>query len=176
MGSLVEGARYLLLLEIRNNQQVIHRLAHEIKASGTASTPFPLELPPLLGGQYNLNLILTDTFPGLSEDDAFLAARAQQVDIQEPKSWADVSRKDITCIENVLWKSQLFDADDITLASVASIDRALAVLHLAQRWDGPMSITFYARTEEEESAISSFVEEDFGPFCDKKKMNLQVLL
>ena len=46
--------------------------------------------------------------------------------------------------------------DDITLASIASIDRAMQIMQLASRWEGPVSVAFYARTEVETAALEAF--------------------
>lgn len=53
----------------------------------------------------------------------------------------------------------------VTLVSVASVDRLLAVLHLAARWQGPLSFALYARTAEEDSAFASFVSHRLGKSC-----------
>eukprot|EP00961_Rhodomonas_salina_P220097 2975604-Rhodomonas_salina.2 len=66
--------------------------------------------------------------------------------------------------------------ESITLVSVASIDRALASLHLAARWDGPLSYAFYARTEEEAAMLRKFVREDLGPYCSHRAHTLAVVL
>jgi len=49
------------------------------------------------------------------------------------------------------------DPEHITLASIASIDRATQILHLAAAWDGPVSVAFYARTELELDALVELV-------------------
>jgi len=46
--------------------------------------------------------------------------------------------------------------DDITLASIASIDRAMQIMQVASRWGGPVSVSFYARTEVETAALEAF--------------------
>ena len=49
--------------------------------------------------------------------------------------------------------------EDITLTSIASIDRATQVMHVAARWDGPMSVALYARSHGETEALEEFSKE-----------------
>ncbi len=61
----------------------------------------------------------------------------------------------ISCMSKVLFRSsdnkQAGAEQGVTLCSTASLDRVLAVMHLVEHWEGPLSIVLYARTEQEES-------------------------
>eukprot|EP00961_Rhodomonas_salina_P169765 2287551-Rhodomonas_salina.1 len=58
--------------------------------------------------------------------------------------------------------------EGVTLASVASVDRALAVLHVSASWDDAVSIAMYARTDAEAIAIRSFILNTLAPYCESK--------
>eukprot|EP00961_Rhodomonas_salina_P209530 2828689-Rhodomonas_salina.2 len=166
LGGLVEHVKYKYTIEVFSEGNLMSFDNFEAAKDPSEQdhvSVVAVPLPSLPGGVYTLNLVVYDSFPGLDEEDSFLAARKLQHEIIEPEKMVDSTDKNITCKEQKIWASHSStdEADDgITLVSVASIDRALAALHLAARWDSSLSYTFYARNEEEEETFQAFVEKD----------------
>jgi hypothetical protein len=65
---------------------------------------------------------------------------------------------------------------NVTLVTVASLDRYLISLYSAAHWDGPVSVAYYARSTKERAAVESFVAGTLEPFCRRRQQTLSVIV
>jgi hypothetical protein len=70
--------------------------------------------------------------------------------------------------------ASLSSATNVTLATVASLDRSLVSLFSAAHWDGPFSVTYFARNHTEREMLRLFVAQTLVPFCRKRGQDLRV--
>jgi hypothetical protein len=70
--------------------------------------------------------------------------------------------------------ASLSSATNVTLATVASLDRSLVSLFLAAHWDGPFSVTYFARNHTEREILRLFVAQTLAPFCQRRGQDLRV--
>ncbi|EKX32600.1 hypothetical protein GUITHDRAFT_148516 [Guillardia theta CCMP2712] len=141
---------------------------------------------PLGVNQPTISCKLYDDYPHLSTTESLLASVQKQlpITIKEPP-YSDETRLRIACSEqsfevppSLQCCSSSHEQDlNISLASIGSIDRSIQMLHVMLQWDGPVSLVFYARSEEEERFISAFVEETMIPAAVRscRELNLQLL-
>jgi len=70
--------------------------------------------------------------------------------------------------------ASLSSATNVTLATVASLDRCLVSLFSAAHWDGPFSVTYFARNHTEREILRLFVAQTLAPFCQRRGQDLRV--
>jgi len=124
-----------------------------------------LELPALTPGYHTIGIAIVRS-SSVARDDAdqepLLAMRKLTIEVVEFEPIYDQTAVHFECaatrvFEHAGASTGPEDPEHITLASIASIDRATQILHLAAAWDGPVSVAFYARTELELDALVELV-------------------
>jgi len=80
----------------------------------------------------------------------------------------------LQCEEKVLVKPESYCKDNVTLATIATIDRLSTVLSSAAHWDGYVSLVLYSRGMHEYQVIEAFVTDELAPFCQNRQMPLTV--
>jgi hypothetical protein len=70
--------------------------------------------------------------------------------------------------------TSLSSTTNVTLATVASLDRILVSLFSAAHWDGPFSVTYFARNHTERETLRLFVAQTLVPFCQRRGQDLRV--
>eukprot|EP00961_Rhodomonas_salina_P245036 3311347-Rhodomonas_salina.1 len=192
VGGVLQTAKYRVVLEISFEGQPLYSTVRYLQ-SEQDRVSISFELPGMEPWKRSLNLRVYDEAPNLDIETALLAVRMLDVQIAslpDPKP-SDVIHGAISCrAETLVWDSaentnsetlrELHGAansgEQISLVSVASIDRSLVALQVAASWEGPLAYALYARSVEEELALRKFVLKDLGPSCEARGQGLKVLL
>ena len=155
--------------ELPSPQAIIAR--KEIKE--LLATKVPAYCEPCVYGELAVALGLRTRHRGLNES---LSATSRP-DISRPARFfgqvsAQKQGRAGECKEKVLMdtmpNSSGFSRENVTLVTVASLDRCVASLYQAAHWDGAVSVVYHARNTEEHAAIAAFVREALAPLCGRR--------
>jgi len=134
-----------------------------LRTSFHEATTTSMSLPALFHpGRLIMEIRLSDRYPGLSDDDAFVSytrrflefwSQGCQASLLWPPPPAGTGRQDASTCRD--W-SRVAD-QGVTLATTASIDRLWQLMTVAQHWDGAISAVLYARSQIEETAMERWV-------------------
>ena len=163
-----------------------------------------LELPALPPGYHTIGIAILRSLPrsrgpehrdvagdAQADEEAtsqlLLAMRKITIEVVEWEPIYDQTAVDFECTATRIFESMsaagsdeskdvgdVVDHENITLASIASIDRATQILHVAAAWDGPVSVAFYARTELEMEALIELVHEVMLPLSRARGQGVNV--
>jgi len=171
-------------------------LEHEVQwviAANAARDILRLELPALAPGYHTIGIAILRSSPrsrgdAQADDEApsqlLLAMRKITIEVVEWEPIYDQTAVDFECTATRIFESagsdeskdvgDVVDRENITLASIASIDRATQILHVTAAWDGPISVAFYARTELEMEALIELVKEVMLPLSHARGQAVKV--
>ena len=169
-------------------------------ATDGISATYILTMPALSLNVYTLRMSVLNSTLGLAEEESILSSILRTVQIEKTAAVTEnnacdspakeslqtktgkanfSSRSTLQCKEEILVKPEYsgnLSRTNVTLATVASLDRALSSLYTAAHWDGPVSIVYFAHSDQECHALRKFVSQILALFCHTRGQNLIVTL
>ncbi|EKX43596.1 hypothetical protein GUITHDRAFT_140359 [Guillardia theta CCMP2712] len=192
-GGLVAGGRYRIHVSFRHKetQVVLFHKAVVFVADGSTGSGREVEfdVSSAWSEQVVMVSVLYDFFAERESEDTLLAQLSRKVEALQP------------CMVSYLWTSgqPLFqgqvpyqrspfsmsvrvtrrlpeDELGLTLSTVATLDRAVALINSAAQWNEHVAVAFYARSVSEQEQIKKIVQQTLGPWFTERNKTLEAAL